>query len=158
VRWLLYALGAGLPPQYREWVLHDATARTWVLRHLLRTTLQLLPFAVLLYLLVPGSPGIRAASVGAGLALGFFYSVAYMYETTENRVIKAGYPRGTAGRIRDQRGAGAREEEARRYAERYRNQPPTGSGTARPADGGPDGRATPGPAPRPGSDTAPPPR
>jgi hypothetical protein len=48
-----------------------------------------------------------------------------MYETTENRAIKAGYPRGTAREIRDQRGAGGREEEARRYAERYRNQPPT---------------------------------
>jgi Family of unknown function (DUF5313) len=123
-RWLLYALGKGLPPQYREWVLHDVTTRTWVLRHLLRTTLQLAPFAVLLFLFVPGSPGIRAAAVAGGLALGFFYSVAYMYETTENRVIKAGYPRGTAREIRDRRGGGAREEAERRYAERYRNQPP----------------------------------
>lgn len=125
VRWVLYALGKGLPPEYREWVLHDVTARTWALRHMLRTTLQLLPFAVLLYLLIPGSAGIRAAAVVGGLLLGFFYSLAYMYETTENRAMKAGYPRGTAREIRDRRGAGGREEEARRYAERYRNQPPT---------------------------------
>lgn len=125
VRWALYAFGRGLPPEYRAWVLHDVTARTWVLRHLLRTAVQLLPFAVLLYLVVPGSASIRALAVGGGLALGFFYSMAYMYETTENRVIKAGYPRGTAGEIRDRRGAGGREEEERRYAERYRNQPPT---------------------------------
>lgn len=124
-RWLLYALGKGLPPEYREWVLHDLTTRTWVLRHLLRTAVQLLPFAVLLYLFVPGSPSIRAAAVAGGLALGFFYSLAYMYETTEGRVIKAGYSGGTAGEIRDRRGAGGREEEARRYAERYRNQPPS---------------------------------
>jgi hypothetical protein len=124
-RWLLYAFGKGLPPQYREWVLHDVTTRTWVLRHLLRTVVQLAPIAVLLYLFVPGSPGIRAAAVAGGLALGFFYSLAYMYETTENRAIKAGYARGTAGAIRDQRGAGTREEEARRYAERYRNLPPS---------------------------------
>jgi hypothetical protein len=122
---VLYALGKGLPPEYREWVLHDVTARTWALRHMLRTTLQLLPFAVLLYLLIPGSAGIRAAAVVGGLLLGFFYSLAYMYETTENRAMKAGYPRGTAREIRDRRGAGGREEEARRYAERYRNQPPT---------------------------------
>jgi hypothetical protein len=122
---LLYALGRGLPPEHREWVLHDVTTRTWVLRHLLRTAVQLLPVAVLLYLLVPGSAAIRAAAVGGGLLLGFFYSLAFMYETTENRVIKAGYPRGTAREIRDRRGAGGREEEARRYAERYRNQPPT---------------------------------
>jgi Family of unknown function (DUF5313) len=125
VRWVLYAFGGRLPPEYREWVLHDVTARTWVLRHLLRTTVQLLPFAVLLYLLVPGSTGIRATAVVGGLLLGFFYSSAYMYETTENRAIKAGYPRGTAREIRDRRGAGAREEEARRYNERYRDQPPT---------------------------------
>jgi Family of unknown function (DUF5313) len=124
VRWVLYAFGRRLPPEYREWVLHDVTSRTWVLRHLLRTTVQLLPFAVLLYLLVPGSTGIRAAAVVGGLLLGFFYSSAYMYETTENRVIKAGYLRGTAREIRDRRSAGLREEQARRYNERYRNQPP----------------------------------
>jgi hypothetical protein len=125
VRWVLYAFGRGLPPEYREWVLHDVTARTWVLRHLLRSAVQLLPFAVLLYLVVPGSASTRALAVGGGLALGFFYSAAYMYETTENRVIKAGYPRGTAREVRDGRDAGGREEEARRYAERYRKQPPT---------------------------------
>ena len=124
VRWVLYAFGSGLPPENREWVLHDVTARTWVLRHLLRTAVQLSPFAVLLYLFVPGSTGTRSLAVLGGLLLGFFYSVAYMYETTENRVIKAGYPRGTAGEIRDGRDAGGREEQERRYNERYRNQPP----------------------------------
>ena len=54
LRWVLYAFGRGLPAEYREWVLHDLTTRTWVLRHLLRTALQLLPFAVLLYVLIPG--------------------------------------------------------------------------------------------------------
>jgi hypothetical protein len=125
MRWIQYALGRGLPPEYREWVLHDVTARTWVLRHLLRTTLQLLPFAVLLYVLIPGEPFVRAGAVIAGLLLGYFYSLAYMYETTENRAIKAGYPRGMAGEIRGRRNAGLREEQARRYNERYRNQPPT---------------------------------
>ena len=123
-RWLIYAFGGGLPPRYREWVLHDVTTRTWVLRHLLRTAVQLAPIAVLLYLFIPGSPTIRAAAVAGGLALGFFYSLAYMYETVENRAIKAGFPRGTAGGIRDRRTEGSRAEVARRYNERYRNQPP----------------------------------
>ena len=88
--------------------------------------MQLLPFAVLLSVLLPGPAWIRALAVFGGLILGFFYSVAYMYETTENRVMKAGYPRGTAREIRDQRGGGRlREEQERRYAERYRGQPPT---------------------------------
>jgi Family of unknown function (DUF5313) len=124
-RWLLYAFGRGLPQEYREWVLHDVTTRTWVLRHLVRTTVQLTPVAVLLYALIPGPAWIRALAVLGGLLLGFFYSVAYMYETTENRVIKAGYPRGTAEETRDRHSAIPREEQARRYNERYRNPPPT---------------------------------
>lgn len=124
VGWVLYAFGRGLPPEYREWVLHDVTSRTWVVRHLLRTTVQLLPFAVLLYVLIPGEPLVRASAVLGGLLLGYFYSVAYMFETTENRVIKAGYRRGTAREVRDRRTEGLRAEQARRYNERYRNQPP----------------------------------
>jgi hypothetical protein len=123
-RWLLYALGRGLPPQYREWVLHDVTTRTWVLRHLLRAAVQLAPVAALLYVLMPGSPGVRAGAVLGGLLLGFFYSVAYMYETTENRAMKAGYARGTAREVRDRRTAVVRDEQARRYAEQYRGLPP----------------------------------
>ena len=126
LRWVLYAMGRGLPPENREWVLHDVTTRTWVLRHLLRTAVQLAPIAVLLYVLVPGEAGTRALAVFGGLALGFFYSLAYMYETTENRAMKAGYPRGTAREIRDRRGGSGREEAERRYAERYRSDPPTG--------------------------------
>src|SRR5215207_1421312 len=113
-RWLLYALGRGLPPRNRE----------WVLRHLLRATVQLAPVAVLLYLLMPGSSGVRIGAVLGGLALGYFYSLAYMYETTENRAMKAGYPRGTARELRDRRTAVVRDEQARRYAEQYRTLPP----------------------------------
>jgi hypothetical protein len=121
---VLYAFGRGLPPEYREWVLHDITARSWVVRHLLRTVVQLLPVAVLLYVLIPGAAWIRGCAVLAGLLLGFFYSLSYMYETTENRAVKAGYPRGTAREIREGRTPGLREEQERRYNERYRQSPP----------------------------------
>ena len=124
LRWLLYALGFRLPAQHREWVLHDVTTRTWVLRHLVRTAVQLAPVAVLLYLLMPGSPAVRGGAVLGGLMLGFFYSVAFMYETAENRAMKAGYPRGTAREIRDRRTSTVRDDEARKYAERYRLPPP----------------------------------
>jgi hypothetical protein len=120
VRWVLYAFGRPLTPEYREWVLHDVTSRTWVLRHLLRTTVQLLPFAVLLYVLIPGPAWVRGCSVMAGLLLGYFYSAAYMYETTEHRVVRAGYPRGTAAEIRGRGDEAERAEQARRYDERWR--------------------------------------
>jgi hypothetical protein len=123
LRWLAYAYGARLPVRYREWVLHDVTTRTWAVRHFVRATLQLLPFAVLLYLFMPGGPVVRAAAVVGGLLLGYFYSTAYMFETAEHRAMKAGYPRGTAAEIRGRATAGDRAEAERRYRERYRGGP-----------------------------------
>ena len=45
LHWLGYVFGAGLPERNREWVLHDVTAPTWAVRHMLRAVLQLVPFA-----------------------------------------------------------------------------------------------------------------
>jgi Family of unknown function (DUF5313) len=125
---LLYAFGRGLPPEHREWVLHDVSARTWVLRHLLRTTVQLLPIAVLLFVLIPGPAWVRACAVLAGLLIGYFYSMAYMHQSTEHRAVKAGYPRGAATAARDRHTEAERAEQARRYAERWRSHPPEGPG------------------------------
>jgi hypothetical protein len=46
--------------------------------------------------------------------------VAYLYETTEHRALKAGYPRGTLRRIRDAAHAEQRAEAQARYNQRYR--------------------------------------
>ena len=43
-----------------------------------------------------------SAAVG-GVLLGMLFSLAYMFETTEHRVTKAGYPSGMAGRVRTER-------------------------------------------------------
>ncbi|OLT12067.1 hypothetical protein BJF78_25235 [Pseudonocardia sp. CNS-139] len=123
MRWVLYAFGRPLPPAYREWVLDDVTSRTWVLRHFARTTVQLLVPAVLLYVLIPGPAWVRGCSVLAGLLLGCFYSAAYMYETTEHRAMRAGYPRGTAAARRGRAGEAERAEQARRYEQRWRTPP-----------------------------------
>ena len=101
-------------------MLHDVTAHTWVLRHLIRTTVQLLPVGVLLYVLIPGPAWVRGCSVLAGLLLGYFYSAAYMYETSEHRAMKAGYPRGTAAATRGHGDEDERAEQARRYEQRWR--------------------------------------
>ncbi|HZG92941.1 MAG TPA: DUF5313 family protein [Pseudonocardia sp.] len=120
VRWLLYAFGRGLPPEHREWVLHDLTTRTWALRQLLRSTVQVLPFALVLAAVLPGEPWVRVMAVAGGWAVGMIYAVAYLYETTEHRAIKAGYPRGLVQEVRGAAGADQRAAEERRYAERYR--------------------------------------
>ena len=127
-RWLWYALGGSLPARNREWVLRDTTARTWWLRHVLRALVQLaIPIALVL-LLVPGPFWIRGMAALGGLMLGLIFSLAYMYETTENRVVRAGYPAGTAqaGReraalLRERQDADRRRAAAARRAARYRS-------------------------------------
>lgn len=120
LRWVLYAFGAGLPARNRTWVLHDVTARTWQLRHLTRTTVQLLPIGLLLYLFIPGPSYVRAMAVLAGALLGYFYSAAYMQESAEHRVMKAGYPVGYAAAVREVADEDERAAARKRYEDRWR--------------------------------------
>lgn len=129
VKWLLYTFGRGLPPQYREWVLHDLTTRTWPARQLLRAIVQVLPFAIVIALLIPGALWVRLIAILGGILIGMIYAVAYLYEATEHRATKAGFPRGTLRAIRESANADERAEAQRRYEQRYRDisPPPTES-------------------------------
>jgi hypothetical protein len=127
-RWIWYAFGGQLPERHRGWVLHDTTVPTWWLRHIVRMLVQLAVPIALVMVFLPAPWGLRAACAGAGLALGLFYSLAYMPESTENRVVKAGYPAGTAtaqreraGLLREQRESERRRAAAARRAARYRD-------------------------------------
>jgi uncharacterized protein DUF5313 len=113
-RWLWYALGGSLPARHRGWVLYDTTTSTWWLRHIVRSLVQVAIPIALVMTLMPAGWGVRAAAAGAGLALALFYSLAYMPETTENRVVKAGYPAGTATARRERAGLGRLERESER--------------------------------------------
>ncbi|MGY1639183.1 DUF5313 family protein [Geodermatophilus sp. SYSU D00742] len=126
-RWVWYAFGGRLPEHNRGWVLHDTTTSTWWLRHLGRMLVQLAVPIALIMTLLPAPWGLRAACAGGGLALALLYSLAYMPESTENRVVKAGYPAGTAtahreraGRLREERESQRRRDAAARRAARYR--------------------------------------
>ncbi|SNS41846.1 hypothetical protein SAMN06893096_10432 [Geodermatophilus pulveris] len=112
LRWLGYAMGGGLPARYSPWVLHDTTTRTWGLRHLARALVQMAVPIVLIVALVPAPAWIRLMTALGGLLLGLVFSLAYMAETTENRVKKAGYPPGTATAARE-RAARVREQQER---------------------------------------------
>ncbi|HXV92936.1 MAG TPA: DUF5313 family protein [Pseudonocardia sp.] len=127
LRWFWYAVGGGLPPRYREWVLHDLTTRTWHVRQLLRALTQMLPVAVVVAVLIPGELWVRVLAVVGGAAVGMIYAVAYLYEATEHRALKAGYPRGTLQAIRDEAGAEERAAAERLYAQRYREVTPRSS-------------------------------
>jgi uncharacterized protein DUF5313 len=114
LQWLRYAVGGGLPPALAPWVLHDTTTRTWIWRHLARAVVQVLPLVVGC-LLVPVAFGYRLSAAVGGLALALMFSVAFMTETTEHRVAKAGYPPGTAARTREERVERERLEHRSRY-------------------------------------------
>jgi hypothetical protein len=82
-------------------VLHDTTTRTWALRHVARSFVQLsIPIGLVL-VFVPGEFWIRGMAALGGVLLGLFFSIAYMPETTENRIVRAGFPAGTATATRD---------------------------------------------------------
>jgi hypothetical protein len=108
LRWLWYAVGGRLPARFSPWVLHDTTTRTWALRHVLRSFVQLAVPIGLVLLLVPGEFWIRGMAALGGVFLALFFSLAYMPETTESRVKRAGFPPGTATATRER---AARERE-----------------------------------------------
>jgi hypothetical protein len=101
LRWLWYSLGGGLRPRYREWVLHDVTCRTWALRQVLRSLLVVAPLVAAVLIVVPGPFWIRGLSALGGIIMGLIYSLGYLIETTEHRLVKAGYPVGTGEQTRE---------------------------------------------------------
>ena len=102
LRWLWYSFGGGLPPRYREWVLHDVTTRSWALRQALRSLIMVAPLVVIVLVFVPGPFWIRAVSALGGIIMGLIFALGYLVETTEHRLVKAGYPVGTGERVREQ--------------------------------------------------------
>jgi hypothetical protein len=105
IRWFWYALGGRLPGRYREWVLYDLTCRTWPLRHLARLLTQLAPVAAVLIAAVPGPLWVRVMGALGGSIVGLLYSFVFLYEATEHRAAKAGYPHGTLRVVREERRA-----------------------------------------------------
>jgi Family of unknown function (DUF5313) len=115
LRWIWYAYGGGLPRSLAPWVLHDTTTKTWVLRHLARAVVQLAPFIAVCLAAIPVPFGYRLSAAVGGLLLALMFSVAYMTETTEHRVAKAGFEAGTAARVREERAEKDRQERLAPY-------------------------------------------
>lgn len=114
LQWLRYALGGGLPERYAPWVLADTTEPGWVRRHVTRAVVQMLPLMALC-LAVPVPVVYRLSAALGGLLIGLSFSLAFMVETTEHRVAKAGYPAGTAAALREERIERARVERRSAY-------------------------------------------
>ncbi|RBY77905.1 hypothetical protein DQ239_09295 [Blastococcus sp. TF02-09] len=114
-QWLWYALGGGLPRRLSPWVLADTTCRTWIWRHFARALVQLFPVVVLCPLLPPVPLAYRVSAAAGGVLIGLLFSTAFMTETNEHRAVKAGYPPGTAGRLREERAERDRVERRSPY-------------------------------------------
>lgn len=121
--WLYYQYGGRLPARYRDWVLHDATCRTWLVRALLRPIVWLAPvFAVLLTVLVlaGGSWPIALGAILLGVLVSLRLAVANAMESVDARLAKYGFPPEHASATRRARNAEANAEEERRYREQWR--------------------------------------
>jgi hypothetical protein len=96
-------------------VLADTTRRTWILRHFTRSVVQMLPLVAICLFAVPVPLGYRVSAAVGGLLIGLTFSMAFMTETIEHRAAKAGYPPGTAARVRAERAERERLERLSPY-------------------------------------------
>ncbi|MDQ1745128.1 MAG: hypothetical protein QOE23_3467 [Pseudonocardiales bacterium] len=103
VQWLWYCLGGRLPAHLSGWVLYDTTSRHWAMRQVVRSTMVISPLILVLLLAVPGPFWIRALSAFGGLLMSLLYSLGFLTETAEHRLVKAGYPAGTGAEVRQRR-------------------------------------------------------
>jgi len=102
VQWVWYAFGGGLPRRLAPWVLSDTTRRTWIVRHVVRAVVQMLPVVVFCFV-VPVPWAYRLSAAFGGMVIGLLFSIAFMTETIEHRSVKAGYPPGMAAQVRERR-------------------------------------------------------
>lgn len=96
-------------------MLADTTRRTWIWRHFTRAVVQMLPLIALCLIVPPVALSYRLSAAFGGLLIGLLFSMAFMTETIEHRVVKAGYPPGTAARVREERAERDRIERRARY-------------------------------------------
>jgi hypothetical protein len=122
LRWIWYAFGGALGPRYRQWVLQDLTCSTRWERQIARAVVQVVPLALVL-LLVLGFGWIVWVGVGCGLILALIYSTAYFDSSADYRLVKHGYPPGTAQRILSDRDKAKHPDRMRRYMQTYRANP-----------------------------------
>lgn len=113
--WLYYQYGGRLPDTYREWVLHDSTARTWLLRVVLRALMRLAPIlaglALLLRAVLGGPWPLVLGSLLLGVLVYLRFVLTLAQDGTDSRLTRYGYPPGHATAVRTK---AAKERDERR--------------------------------------------
>jgi len=112
LRWLYFQFGGMLPARYREWVLHDATCRTWFLRLLLRGFVHMAPVIAVLILVLRGLFGgpwlLVLGSIVLGVLVYLRMLLTIAVDSIDSRLTRYGYPPRHGSTVR-QRAARARE-------------------------------------------------
>lgn len=83
-----------------------------------RSLLVTSPLIVVLLVFIPGPFWIRALSALGGMLMSLIYSLGYVVETAEHRLVKAGYPVGAGAAVRQGRAVGDRSAATERRREK----------------------------------------
>ncbi|TDD42007.1 DUF5313 family protein [Saccharopolyspora elongata] len=121
--WLYYQFGGRLPERYREWVLRDATCKSWVLRVLIRGLLQIAPLGAALFVgfgVLGGSWPIAGGALLLGVLVVARIVLTSAVDNVDARLVRYGYPPGHGSAVRRRRDADAAE----RYRAVWRQAPP----------------------------------
>jgi hypothetical protein len=120
LRWTWYAVGGSLGPRYRQWVLHDLTCSSRWTRQVVRAVVQVIPLAAVL-LVALGTGWVAWVGVVCGLVLALIYSAVYFDQSVDYRLVKHGFPSGTARAVLTERDKAEHPDRMRRYIETYRS-------------------------------------
>ena len=108
VLWLYYQYGGTLPVRYREWVLRDATCRSWFLRVVVRALVQAAPVMAVLVIFLRGVLGGPWALVLGSILLGVLvylrFAMTLGVDSVDSRLARHGYPAGHGTAVRRQAG------------------------------------------------------
>jgi len=122
LQWIWYTFGGKLPPRYSGWVLRDVTGRTRWFRQTVRALVLIAPLAVLVSVVLSGMgmSMVALAGVACGAILGLWYSLAYIDQTGDRRLVKHGYEPGTLKEVLHERYNREHADEIARYIQTYR--------------------------------------
>jgi hypothetical protein len=114
ILWLYYQYGGTLGAAYRDWVLHDSTCRTWLLRVVLRGLMRIAPVMAVLVIILRGVLGGPLPLVLGSILLGVLVHLRFVLtlavDSVDSRLARYGYPAGYGTTARRQ-AAQAREAE-----------------------------------------------
>lgn len=116
--WLRYAFGGRLPAEYSEWVLHDTTSSSWVVRHVARVLVVITAPVVAILVWLPADFGLRVLTAFVCAACAVLLTAILSNDMTERRLNRAGYEWGTGERARALRAVDAQKVANQRRRER----------------------------------------